>query len=179
MERATEVIFCILLRANPVYRTGKINKLNSQDGAFHSMLITQLSLIYFQLYASKSNHTPKTEKKAVLPKIKPMASALLMKIACASLVPIIITIHIPIGILFLPVGQDTVCINQNRRQTELLREFTVRNSNILWQDLMKTQNLVLTFEVSYIFFCFLLPFQLLYECQNMSCSSQHSETKQS
>lgn len=54
---------------------------------------------------------PQTEKKAVLPKIKPTTNPLMMLVACAPLAFNIITINIPTGINFLPVCQDTVCIN--------------------------------------------------------------------
>lgn len=84
-----------------------------------------------------------------------MTNFLLIKILCTPLIPVIITVYIPTGVLFLPVCQDTICIKQNRRQSQLLRQLAVRNSDIAWQDLMKTRLLVLTFEMSHFHFCFL------------------------
>lgn len=74
----------------------------------------------------------------MLPKIKQMTNSLLIKILRTPLIPVIITVYIPIGIFFLPVCQDTIRIKQNRRQSQLLRQLAVRNSDIAWQDLLKT-----------------------------------------
>lgn len=114
------------------------------------MLTTHLSLSHACIF-----YILTTEKKDMLPKIKQMTNSLLIKILWTPLIPVIITVYIPIGIFFLPVCQDTIRIKQNRRQSQLLRQLAVRNSDIAWQDLMKTRLLVLTSEMSHLCFCFL------------------------